>query len=88
MKGRTKMSNKVYNILKYLSAPVLPALATLLLGIGEIWNIPIMTPIAGTITLVATFLGTIVVKSSSDYFKDKEIIPAQTGIYGDGTDGE
>lgn len=82
------MSNKIYNILKYLSAPVLPALATLLLGIGEIWQIPVLTPIAGTVTLVATFLGAIVVKSSADYFRDKEIIPSQTGIYGDGTDGE
>lgn len=80
------MSSKVYDILKWLSAPVLPAVATLLLGLGEIWNIPIMIPIAGTVTLIATFLGTIVAKSSKDFFKDKEIVPATMGVYGDGSD--
>lgn len=64
----------------------MPALATLLLGLGEIWNIPILTPIAGSITLVATFLGTIVAKTSIEYFKDKEIVPASMGAYGDGGD--
>lgn len=73
------MSNKVYNILKYLSTIALPALATLLIGIGEIWNISIMTPIAGTVTLIAAFLGALIVKSSLSYFKDKEIIPIEDG---------
>lgn len=43
------MSNKVYNILKYVALIVLPALATLLLGLGELWNIEIMPKIAVTV---------------------------------------
>ena len=82
------MSNKLYNWLKYLAAPVLPALATLLLGLGKIWDIPILTPIAGTVTLIATFLGTIVAKSSIEYFKDKEIVQATSGMYGDGGEAD
>ena len=82
------LNNSVYNVLKWLSAPVLPALATLLLGLAKIWDIPILVPIAGTVTLVATFLGTIVVKSSKDYFADKEIVPSTMGVYGDGSDEE
>lgn len=80
------MSSKVYDILKRLAAPVLPAIATLLGTIGKIWGLPIMTPIALTVGAIATCLGTIVVKSSKDFFKDKEIVPATMGVYGDGSD--
>lgn len=67
-----KMSNKVYNILKYVALIVLPALATLLLGLGELWNISMMPKIAGTVTLIATFLGTILQVSTAKYWADKE----------------
>jgi hypothetical protein len=83
-KGEKDMSGKVYDILKFLSAPVLPAVATLLIGFGEIWNLPIMTPIAGTLTLIATCLSTILAKVSADYFKDKEIVTTTSGVNSDG----
>lgn len=67
-----KMSNKVYNILKYVALIVLPALATLLLGLGELWGIAIMPKIAGTVTLLATFLGTILQVSTAKYWAKKE----------------
>lgn len=66
------MSNKVYNILKYVALIVLPALATLLLGLGELWNIEIMPKIAGTVTLIATFLGAILQVSSAKYWKEND----------------
>lgn len=66
------MSNKVYNILKYVALIVLPALATLLLGLGELWGIAIMPKIAGTVTLLATFLGTILQVSTAKYWAKKE----------------
>lgn len=80
------MNSKVYGVLKWLSAPVLPAIATLLGTIGKIWDLPIMAPIALTVGAIATCLGTIVIKSSKDFFKDKEIVPATMGVYGDGSD--
>jgi len=66
------MSNKVYNILKYVALIVLPALATLLLGLGELWNIEIMPKVAGTVTLIATFLGAILQVSSAKYWKEND----------------
>lgn len=66
------MSNKVYNILKYVALIVLPALATLLLGLGELWNIEIMPKIAGTVTLLATFLGALLQVSTAKYWSNKE----------------
>ncbi len=82
------MSNKVYDILKRLASPILPALATLLLALGEIWKIPVMTPIAATVTAIAAFIGAITVTSSTKYFKDKEIVNSEMGVYGDGSDGD
>ena len=66
------MSNKVYNILKYVALIVLPALATLLLGLGELWGIAIMPKIAGTVTLLATFLGAILQVSTAKYWKEQK----------------
>lgn len=67
-----KLNNKVYDILKYIALIVLPALATLLLGLGELWGITMMPKIAGTVTLIATFLGAILQVSTSKYWKEKQ----------------
>lgn len=48
-----------YTALKWLAALVLPALSTLLLGIGKVWGIGVMDPVAQTVTLVGTFLGAV-----------------------------
>ena len=61
------MSNKVYDILKWITAPVLPALATLYLAISAIWGLPFGEQIAGTIMAVDTFLGTILGISNKKY---------------------
>ena len=66
-----KLTNRLYNILKYVALIVLPALATLLLGLGELWGIDIMPKIAGTVTLLATFLGAILQVSTAKYWKEK-----------------
>jgi hypothetical protein len=68
-----KMSNKTYDILKFIALKVLPALATLILALGAIWNIPYSEAIAATITAIDTFLGTILGISSKVYAKAVEI---------------
>lgn len=67
------MSNKTYDILKFLALKVLPALATLLIALTMIWNIPYGEAIAATITAIDTFLGTILGISSKVYAKAVEI---------------
>lgn len=63
-------NNKAYDILKCISAVVLPALATLILAIGQIWNVTAWTvPIGATIAAVATFMGAILGISSIQYAK-------------------
>lgn len=61
-------NNKVYDILKWLTAPVLPALSALILAIGQIWNLSTWTvPIGATVTAVAAFLGAIIGVGSIRY---------------------
>jgi len=63
------MSNKTYDILKWIALVVLPALATLYLGLSSYWHLPYPEEIAGTITLVDAFLGTLLGISSINYQK-------------------
>lgn len=64
-------SNKVYDILKYVSLVVLPAIATLYLTLSNIWGLPYGTEIAATITAVDTLLGALLGISSQKY-KEQE----------------
>lgn len=66
------MSNKTYDTLKWIATVVLPALATLILTIGQIWNFSEWAvPIGATIAAVATFLGALLGISSIAYNKAK-----------------
>lgn len=62
-----QMSNKTYDTLKYIALYVLPALATLILTVGSIWNIPYSEAIAGTVTAVDTFIGALIGISAKNY---------------------
>lgn len=61
------MNNKLYDVLKFIALVVLPALATLIIGVFEIWGLPYGAQIGATITAVATFLGAILSVSSAKY---------------------
>lgn len=61
------MNPKLYDFLKYIALVVLPAMAALILGIGVLLHWSPATVVAGIITLVDTFLGTILGKSSSNF---------------------
>ncbi len=63
------MSNKVYDILKYIAIIVLPGLATLYLTLSGIWGIPFGEEVAATITAVDTFLGVLLQISNAKYKK-------------------
>jgi hypothetical protein len=68
------MSNKTYDILKYIALYGLPALATLILALGMIWSIPYTEQIAATITAIDTFLGALLGISSREYRKAQNAI--------------
>ena len=66
------MSNKVYDVLKYVAQIVLPAVATLYFAIAQIWGLPYGEQIVGTITAVDAFLGAILRISTIQYEKLEE----------------
>ena len=63
------MSNKLYDVLKYIAQIVLPAVGTLYFALAGIWGFPYGEQIVGTITALDTFLGVILGISSSNYNK-------------------
>lgn len=67
-----KISNKAYDVIKIIALNILPPLATLVIALGMIWNIPYYQPISASITAVATFLGAIIGVTSRAYRKSIE----------------
>ena len=65
-----RMSNNTYDILKKVALIILPALATLWLTVGKIWNLPYTTEIGATVTAVAVFLGACLEVSSKNYWTE------------------
>lgn len=68
-----KLSNKTYDILKWVAQILIPALGTLYFALSKIWGFPFATEIVGTLAAVDTFLGTILGISTSNYNKDLEL---------------
>ena len=66
------MSNRTYDVLKYIAQVILPALGTLYFALAGIWGFPYGEQIVGTITAVDTFLGVILKVSSNAYYRELE----------------
>lgn len=64
------MSNRTYDILKYIAQIVLPAVGTLYFALANIWGFPYGEQIVGTITAVDTFMGVLLKISSNNYYKE------------------
>lgn len=66
-------SNKAYDILKWVCIIVLPAIATLYMGLAKIWDLPFETEVPQTITVVDAFLGALLGVSTINYNKDETL---------------
>lgn len=66
-----KLSNRTYDILKYIALIALPALQVFWLTIGKIWDLPDTVEIGATIGAVALLLGTLLGVSTSNYNKEQ-----------------
>jgi len=61
------MSNRCYDILKYIAQIALPAFGTLYFALAGIWGFPFGEQIVGTVTAVDAFLGVMLGISSASY---------------------
>ena len=67
------MNNMTYDILAYVQRIVLPALATLIATLGQIWNWtwPVEQVVL-TLTAIDTFMGVVLRISSNQYYEHLE----------------
>jgi len=61
------ISNRVFDVLKWLAIIGVPALVTLWNVIGETWGLPYVYQISASLTALAVFLGAIVGVSAVTY---------------------
>lgn len=65
------LTNKAYDVLKWIAMYFLPALGTLYFALAGIWGFPYGEQIVGTLTAIDTFLGVILGISTSNYKKEE-----------------
>ncbi|MBR1689369.1 MAG: hypothetical protein IJ713_01185 [Oscillibacter sp.] len=66
-----KLPDKVYDILKWITMIVIPALATAYVGLAAVWAWPYADEIAKTAAVVCTLLGALLGISTAQYNKDQ-----------------
>ena len=70
-----KMSNKVYDVLKFIAQILLPAIGTLYFALARIWDLPLAEQVVGTITAIDAFLGALLGISTMQYNKQEKQPP-------------
>lgn len=68
-----KLTNKQYDVLKWIALIVLPAVATLYFTLASIWGLPYGEQIVGTITAIDTFLGALLGISTNQHNKTNKL---------------
>ena len=66
-----KLPNTLYDILKWITMIVIPALATAYVGLAAVWGWPYADQIAKTATVICTLLGALLGISTAQYNKDE-----------------
>lgn len=66
------LSNKTYDVLKFIAQIMLPALGTLYFALSSIWGLPYGEQIVGTITAFDAFLGALLGVSTVQYNKSND----------------
>ena len=73
MKKLFELTDKQYDILKWIAMIVLPAIGAFYFTLANIWGLPYAEQIVGTITAVDTLLGALLGISTSQYNKAKKL---------------
>lgn len=81
-------SNKTYDILRWITTIVLPAIGTLYFALSGIWGFPYGEQVVGTITAIVTFLGVILGISNVQYNKPADVDVSGLQYLEDGDDDE
>ena len=66
-----KLPNSVYDVLKWITMILLPALATAYVGLSAVWGWPYADEVAKTAAVVCALLGSLLGISTAQYNKNK-----------------
>ena len=83
-----RMKNETYDILSWISSPLIPALVALILTLGKTWEIPYYIQIGASISAVGVFLEALLRKSSKKYYQELDEIAVGEAIEEDRDQGE
>lgn len=67
-----KLNDKLYDILKWITMIVIPALATAYVGLAAVWAWPYADEVAKSAAVVCTLLGALLGISTAEYNKGHE----------------
>jgi len=66
-KSSNILSSKQYDIIKWLTVTLLPAIGTLYFALATIWNFPAGEQVLGTLLAVQAFIGVVMGVSTKQY---------------------
>lgn len=66
-----KLNDGLYDILKWITMIVIPALATAYVGLASVWGWPYEDEVAKTSAVVCTLLGALLGISTAQYNKEE-----------------
>lgn len=67
-----KLNDKLYDILKWITMIVIPALATAYVGLAAVWAWPYADEVAKSSAVVCTLLGALLGISTAEYNKGND----------------
>lgn len=65
------LSNRMYDVLKWVVIIAIPALTTAYVGLAAVWGFPYATEVAKTSAVICTLLGALLGISTAEYNKEK-----------------
>ncbi len=66
-----KLNDKLYDVLKWITMIVIPALATAYVGLAAVWAWPFADEVAKTASVICTLLGALLGISTAEYNRQK-----------------
>lgn len=74
------MSNKLFDIIRFLCEILIPAIGTLYFGLSKIWGLPYGHEVVGTCSCIAVFLGAIIGISRANYNATIDAVDDSTAV--------
>jgi hypothetical protein len=66
------LSDRLYDVLKWITLVVIPALTTAYVGLAAVWGWPYAEEVAKTSAVICTLLGALLGISTAQYNKDHQ----------------